>query len=504
MIEGSHSLRGPLDLKADVCVVGAGAAGAVVADRLVRAGARVVVLEEGGDPQPPNTELEARATRLRDHGLQATADRGIQALQGCLLGGGSAVGHGVAWRAPDTLLTGWAEQAGATTLAPETMLPAYDQLERDLGLAPRTDLPLSPSAAALAAGCDQLGWETIVAPSLRRLDHPCDGCGRCALGCQAVPTARQTQLDRVDRAGAPILGETRVVHIDVQDRRADGVMGFVLVDGAVRHRVRVRAEAVVLTAGALHSSCLLQASRVYDPHRRAGACLRMQPTTTLVARFDEEPPPAPGACALTRFADGLGIEPDGLALCSRTAPRGELAATLPLCGDELDEWLRAPGALRTVDVVVRDRCEGWAVPLATGRPVLRYELLPPDRRAMARGLEHAARALLAAGAAEVLTTHAVPTRLRSAEDLRLLRKRHYRACDLAVHSTSPVGTCAMGVDPETSVVDARGRVHGVTGLYVADASVLPEPVGLPAGHTVAALAGVIAAGIEADLGVAGA
>ena len=32
----------------------------------------------------------------------------------------------------------------------------------------------------------------------------------------------------------------------------------------------------------------------------------------------------------------------------------------------------------------------------------------------------------------------------------------------------PVGTCAMG-----SVVDARGAVHGVDGLWVADASVMP-------------------------------
>ena len=37
----------------------------------------------------------------------------------------------------------------------------------------------------------------------------------------------------------------------------------------------------------------------------------------------------------------------------------------------------------------------------------------------------------------------------------------------------PVGTCAMGADPATSVVDARLRVHGITGLRVVDASVFP-------------------------------
>ena len=36
------------------------------------------------------------------------------------------------------------------------------------------------------------------------------------------------------------------------------------------------------------------------------------------------------------------------------------------------------------------------------------------------------------------------------------------------------GTLSAGADPETSVVDARGRVHGMRGIYVTDGSVLPR------------------------------
>jgi len=45
----------------------------------------------------------------------------------------------------------------------------------------------------------------------------------------------------------------------------------------------------------------------------------------------------------------------------------------------------------------------------------------------------------------------------------------------------PVGTCAMGPDPEAgAVVDARGSVHSVTGLSVADASIMPT---IPSANT---------------------
>jgi choline dehydrogenase len=43
------------------------------------------------------------------------------------------------------------------------------------------------------------------------------------------------------------------------------------------------------------------------------------------------------------------------------------------------------------------------------------------------------------------------------------------------HVWHPAGTCRMGSDPDDgAVVDARGRVHGIEGLRIADASVFPN------------------------------
>ena len=50
----------------------------------------------------------------------------------------------------------------------------------------------------------------------------------------------------------------------------------------------------------------------------------------------------------------------------------------------------------------------------------------------------------------------------------------------------------VGVDPATSVCDPAGRVHGTTGLYVADASLIPTNLGVNPQHTIMALSRKIA------------
>ena len=69
---------------------------------------------------------------------------------------------------------------------------------------------------------------------------------------------------------------------------------------------------------------------------------------------------------------------------------------------------------------------------------------------------------------EVIEAETVPGPAH-ASDSALLEDFRARA-DTIFH---PVGTCAMGPDPATSVVDARLRVYGVQGLRVIDASVFP-------------------------------
>jgi choline dehydrogenase len=56
--------------------------------------------------------------------------------------------------------------------------------------------------------------------------------------------------------------------------------------------------------------------------------------------------------------------------------------------------------------------------------------------------------------------------------------RHVRECGGTVFH--PSGSCRMGADPKSCVVDASLKVHGLDGLRVADASIFPT---LPSGNT---------------------
>jgi choline dehydrogenase len=58
--------------------------------------------------------------------------------------------------------------------------------------------------------------------------------------------------------------------------------------------------------------------------------------------------------------------------------------------------------------------------------------------------------------------------LKTGDELKAHIRRH------GAHDYHPVGTCKMGpASDATAVVDASGEVHGVAGLFVGDASIMP-------------------------------
>ena len=161
-------------------------------------------------------------------------------------------------------------------------------------------------------------------------------------------------------------------------------------------------------------------------------------------------------------------------------------------------------------VLTRDTGEGSVRVDRQGRPVLRYWPNQVDAGFLVRGMQEITRIALAGGAVAVSTTHSPPLRVDSeggqpgAVGEALLRRflgeiagRGIAPNRLPLFTAHQMGTCRLGADRRTSVADPYGQVHGVRGLFVADASGFPTASGVNPMLSVMALAYRVAQRIKA-------
>ncbi|TMC53728.1 MAG: NAD(P)-dependent oxidoreductase, partial [Chloroflexi bacterium] len=217
-------------LDADVCVIGSGAGGGVIAAELSRAGKRVVVLERATprfEDEFDGRELAGYAALFVDRGVATTTDRAIALLAGSALGGGTIVNWNTSLRIPAAVQEEW-RAAGIDDLAPH-----YD------AVAARIDVDTDESErnganAALERGARALG---LASATIARNVKGCGDCGPCTLGCRrgAKQSTLRTFLADASASGAEIIAPADVRSIDVSGGRVAGVTARV-VGGDVRVR----------------------------------------------------------------------------------------------------------------------------------------------------------------------------------------------------------------------------------------------------------------------------
>jgi choline dehydrogenase-like flavoprotein len=72
--------------------------------------------------------------------------------------------------------------------------------------------------------------------------------------------------------------------------------------------------------------------------------------------------------------------------------------------------------------------------------------------------------------------------------LDAFRKATFSPADIVWTSYHPLGTCTMGRDPKTSVVDTSHETHDLRGLFIVDGSTVPVPPGVNPQPTIMAMA----------------
>ena len=520
---GTRRATGMADA-ADVVVIGSGAGGAVVAKELAEAGLSVIVIEAGRRYQPlsdyltdrPDFEIRARdvfdpADERRD--VYTTAGRREFAYSRVKGVGGSTLHYAAmsprlhetdfAARSTDGVGDDW-------PISYADLEPYYTRVEFELGVSgpdganpfepprsrpyPTPPHPFNLASRAIKKGADRLGLhlvrEPLALPSRDWQGRPaCVGAGTCHMGCliSAKSSMDVTYVRKAEATGrVDIRTESMAREIEIDDTgRARAV---VYIDNEGRDR-RVAGRAIVVAGNAVETPRLLMMS------------------------------------TSNRFPDGLA---NSSGLVGRNFMEHLAVFAFGLFDQRVDPWRGTPTGGIIQDNYATNRenafARGWTG-LVSSNSHWPYTVA---NRVAGWGEEHKKRVERLFGHYVCVTTigeqlpdprnrvsldpaqkdlYGLPAPLlinqARENDLAMIKKmaafqkellEASGASEIWGNTYNPgmsshyMGTCRMGRDPESSVVDAWGRAHDVPNLFIADSSVFVTGGAVNPALTVSALA----------------
>lgn len=492
----------------DVCVIGSGAAGSVVASELVAAGYDVLLVEQGQhvadgayliDLIPGYETARARTVEgeWTEDGYPWTA---------CCVGGGTRFYAGVSLRmrrvdfdasahvADDALPPTWPFDY-------EELRPHYDWAERRLGVTsdggldptrPSRLLDLMPAhrptarGSALVAAGRVLGMSPFSVP-LAVASAPFGDAPACTdlTPCTDYACPSGAKGDVYRRLLVPILRDPRLTlrtglkAVRLVEDRKGHVSSLECLDLATGRRESVLADRFVVAANAIQSAALLLRSRTdFSPdglgndNDMVGRGLCMKVGQHVRARLTEDlamPLVATGGRYATVALTDYYAAPD----CP-TGLGGLILETGPLDSEGLADarTLRVECLIGDQPMAGNRVTLDWATVDEHGLPrlVIDYRAHPVDMERLAYLRKRATELMTAANATDIVT----------------------EPMDFSLGSAHLHGTCRMGEDTSVSVCDPTGRVHAVDNVFVADGAVMPYPGAVNPTLTIQAVAHRIA------------
>ncbi len=497
-----------LTLEADVCVVGSGAGGGVIAGELAGRGKQVCVLEMGAyrnETDFVQLELSAYQELYLNGGPFPTADGQVSIQAGSGIGGGTTINWTNSLRTHPWVREQWAREHGLEGLDGAEFDRHLDAVMERLG-ATDSCSDLNGNHERLKQGCEALGYD--FRPTFRNTDpasYDPESAGFMGFGdvSGSKRSTAKTYLVDAQEGGAELVAHCRAEQILVEDGRAAGVEATYADPDGRTTRVVVRAPRVVVACGSISSPALLARSGIGGP--AVGEHLHLHPTGAVSGQYEEGQRPwwgPPQAAISHEFADledGYGF----LIECPHHTTGLAAAATPWESGRQHKEFMLEWGRTASFINLTRDSGHGRVTVDAAGNPVPQYLLTDElDVAHFRRGLVEMIRLHEAAGARRIGALARKATYWDRGEDLEAFVDEVMRGSlaprEHGIFSAHQMGTCRMGTDPETSVAGPWGELHDTPGVWVGDASAFPTSSGTNPMITIMALAHRTAEAIAAS------
>ncbi|MQB00102.1 MAG: FAD-binding protein [Actinobacteria bacterium] len=469
-------------LNCDVVIVGSGAGGGCAAAKLAAEGLDVVVVEKGPfKTEAGFTHRESEASRdMYLYGKSmATSDLGVRIIAGSVVGGGTLVNYGTAFRTPDDVLRQWSQVSGIDAFTSGEFASSLDEVSRRIGV--NTD---SSAAGArdrvLEDGLKELGWHVDNMPRAVRGCTQDENCGYCGFGCRvgAKQSTMRVYLEDAVKLGARLVAGANISRVLIEDGNAYGVVGSV-----GDNELRIEARAVVVAAGGIETPALLLRSGLGG---EVGKNLRLHPGIASWGLFEEEVHVWEGTTQ-ARYSNEFRHWDGGYGPILETVPLhpGEWGTAIPWSSSRHHrELMGMYPFVGFCGVLPRDSSSGRIRIGKDGAPIIDYVLSADDERRVMEGTIRAGQVLEAAGATKIfapvteLTSFEPGTRWTHEGWADHMRSRGLRGGRATFFSYHQMGSCRMGVDPTRSAVDPDNESHEVSRLFVVDASTFPTASGV--------------------------
>jgi choline dehydrogenase-like flavoprotein len=408
-------------LSVDSIVVGTGPGGATVAKRLAEGGQSVVMLE-WGDAAPLRGDFGQMLgiAAVPGKGAFVHSDMSLL-LRGITAGGSSAINFATMMEPPQALFQKHGIDLSSENAALRQQLP--------INILP--DHLVGPMAKRITAGAHTLDLDWQKLEKFIHIDKCRAACPRCTYGCPY--DAKFTARDFVDEAttfSAKLLTGAKVSQVT---HNSGQVQGVEYTKNGVRHQLN--ATHVVLAAGGIGTPRILQNSGFES----AGRDYFVDPVVAVMGSVSDLEGKREDAGREVPMAAGLQLPEQGITLSDLTLPQPLYQAFCTQMG-RINRLLAHQKTL-TVMVKIKDELGGQIGPKWVNK-----KLTDTDRHRLSTGTALAREILLAAGAQSVFNSH------------------HFAA--------HPGGGAKIG-----ELVDSNLKTE-VNGLYVCDASGIPEPWGL--------------------------